>query len=117
MAAEGTVGILNPYEGFKHFSLRREPPSDDLAPFVDGFWSVSWDLEGKPPFEQEVLPHPCVNLSTGVDGFEVHGPATKRFVAQLADRSTVFGTKFTPAGFSAFAQIPLRELVDGITAA
>lgn len=114
MGTKGTVGILNPFEGFKHFSLRREPPSDDLAPFVDGFWSVRWDLEGRPPFEQEVLPYPCVNLSTGVGGFEVHGPATKRFVAQLSDRGAVFGTKFSPAGFSAFTRVPMRELVDGI---
>lgn len=117
MAPLGTVGILNPYEGFKHFALRREPPPDDLAPFVDGFWSVTWDLEGKPPFAQEVLPYPCVNLSTGVAGFEVHGPATKRFVAQLSGRGTVFGTKFTPAGFAAFARVPLRELVDSVVTA
>lgn len=114
MGAKGTVGILNPFEGFKHFELRREPPTDDLAPFVDGFWSVRWDLEGKPPFEQEILPYPCVNLSTGAGGFEVHGPATKRFVAELSGRGSVFGTKFTPAGFSAFASVPLRELVDRI---
>lgn len=114
MSTTGTVGILNPFEGFKHFSLRRELPSDDLVPFVDGFWSVHWDREGKPAFEQEILPYPCVNLSTGVGGFEVHGPATKRFVAQLSDRGSVFGAKFTPAGFSAFAHVPMRELVDAI---
>lgn len=114
MGSKGTLGILNPFEGFKHFSLRREAPPDDLAQFVDGFWSVHWDLEGRPPFEQEILPYPCVNLSTGVGGFEVHGPATKRFVAQLSHRGDVFGTRFTPAGFSAFARVPMRELVDGI---
>lgn len=117
MGSKGTIGILNPLEGFKHFALRRELPADDLAPFVEGFWSVQWDLEGKPPFEQEVLPYPCVNLSTGVGGFEVHGPATKRFVAQLSGRGAVFGTKFTPAGFSAFSRIPLREVVDRIVPA
>ncbi|HKQ69688.1 MAG TPA: helix-turn-helix domain-containing protein [Polyangiaceae bacterium] len=114
MGTKGTRGILNPSEGFKHFSLRREPPPDDLAPFVEGFWSVRWDLEGRPPFEQEVLPYPCVNLSTGAGGFEVHGPGTKRFVAQLSGRGDVVGTKFTPAGFAAFTHIPMRELVDSI---
>lgn len=116
MGSKGTVGILNPLEGFKHFALRREPPSDDLACVVDGFWSVRWDLEGKPPFEQEILPYPCVNLSTGVGGFEVHGPATKRFVAQLSGRGGVFGVRFTPAGFSAFSRVPMRDVVDRIVA-
>jgi AraC-like DNA-binding protein len=105
---------LNPFEGFKHFALRREPPPDDLVAFVEGFWSVRWDLEGKPPFAQEILPYPCVNVSTGAGGFEAHGPATKRFVAQLSGCGEVFGTRFTPAGFFAFAGIPMRELVDRI---
>jgi methylphosphotriester-DNA--protein-cysteine methyltransferase len=117
MGAKGTVGILNPFEGFKHFSLRREPPTEDLALFVEGFWSVHWELEGRPAFEQEILPYPCVNLSTGVSGFEVHGPATSRFVAQLSGRGSVFGARFAPAGFSAFARLPMRELVDCVVSA
>jgi AraC-like DNA-binding protein len=117
VGTKGTLGILNPFEGFKHFSLQREPPPADLAPFVEGFWSVRWDLEGQPPFEQEVLPYPCVNLSSGAEGFEVHGPGTERFVARLSGRGHVFGTKFTPAGFSAFTHVPMRGLVDGIVSA
>jgi len=116
MGSTGTAGILNPFEGFKHFSLRREPAPDDLAPFVDGFWSVHWDLRPSELFEQEILPYPCVNLSTGVGGFEVHGPATKRFVAQLSGRGSVFGARFAPAGFFAFARIPMAELVDRVVA-
>ncbi|HET9933788.1 MAG TPA: helix-turn-helix domain-containing protein [Polyangiaceae bacterium] len=114
MGTKATVGILNPFEGFKHFSLRREAPPEDLAPFVERFWSVRWDLDGRPPFAQEILPYPCVNLSTGSGGFEVHGPATKRFVARLSGRGEVFGTKFTPAGFLVFTRTPLRDLVDRI---
>jgi hypothetical protein len=82
MGAKGTRGILNPSEGFAHFALERQAPPDDLAPFVENYWSVRWDLEGQPAFEQEILPYPCVNLSTGAGGFEVHGP--QRFVAQLS---------------------------------
>jgi AraC-like DNA-binding protein len=114
MGSKGTLGILNPFEGFKHFSLEREAPSDDLAAFVEGFWSVHWDLDAGASFEQEILPYPCVNLSTGAAGFEVHGPGTQRFAAQLTGRGYVCGTKFTPAGFFAFARLPLRDLVDQV---
>jgi AraC-like DNA-binding protein len=55
-----------------------------------------------------------VNLSFGAGRFEVHGPGTRRFVAQLTGRGRVFGTKFTPAGFSAFAAVPMRSLVDRV---
>jgi AraC-like DNA-binding protein len=115
VGAKGTAGILNPFEGFKHFSLEREPPPADLKPFVAGYWRVCWDLEGREPFEQEVLPYPCVNLSHGADGLVVHGPATQRFVARLSGRGEVFGARFTPGGFSAFCQVPMRELVDRVT--
>lgn len=110
----GTRGILNPVDGFAHFSLERELPGDELAGVVERFWSVRWDLEGRPAFEQEILPYPCVNLSYGADGFEVHGPGTRRFVTQLTGRGRVVGTKFTPAGFFAFACVPMAALVDQV---
>jgi AraC-like DNA-binding protein len=112
--AAGTRGILNPALGRAHFSLERDDPPEDLTPFVDRFWSVRWDLEGQPPFEQEILPHPCVNLSFQDGAFEVHGPGTQRFVAHLTGRGWVFGTKFTPAGFFVFAREPMRSLVDRV---
>jgi AraC-like DNA-binding protein len=106
--------MLNPLRGTKHFFVEREPPPDDLACLVETFWSVRWDLEGREPFEQEVLPYPCVNVSFGAGGFEVHGPGTRRFVARLSGRGRIYGTKFTPAGFFAFARTPMRALVDRV---
>lgn len=114
MATKGTRGILNPLEGLAHFSLDRELPPTDLAPFVENFWCVRWNLEGRAPFEQEILPSPCVNLSLEDAGFAVHGPGTQRFVARLTGCGRVFGTKFTPAGFFAFARVAMRELVDRV---
>lgn len=115
MGAQGTRGILNPLSGLAHFALEREQPPQDLAPFVDRFWTVRWDLEAEPPFEQEILPYPNVNISRRASSpFEVHGPGTQRFVTQLTGRGWVLGTKFTPAGFSAFASVPMRALVDRV---
>jgi AraC-like DNA-binding protein len=115
MGSKGTLGILNPLEGLEHFKLEREAPSGDLAAFVDGFWSVRWALEAGAAFEQEILPYPCVNVSTGDGGLEVHGPGTQRFAARLAGHGFVCGTKFTPSGFFAFAQVPMRDLVDQVS--
>jgi AraC-like DNA-binding protein len=114
MGPKGTRGILNPVEGLAHFQLERQPAPAELGFFVERFWTVRWDLEGLAPFEQEILPYPCVNLSFVSGRFEVHGPGTRRFVAQLSGRGRVFGTKFTPAGFSAFASVPMRSLVDRV---
>lgn len=114
LGTKGTRGILNPLDGLAHFSLDRALPPPDLAPFVENFWSVRWNLEGRAPFEQEILPYPCVNLSLEAAGFAVHGPGTQRFVAHLTGRGHVFGTKFTPAGFFAFARVAMRGLVDRV---
>jgi AraC-like DNA-binding protein len=115
MGRSGTRGILNPMLGLTQFRLAREPPPPDLAAFVDRFWTVRWDLPAGRAFEQEILPYPCTNVSFGDGRFEVHGPGTKRFVATLRGRGRVFGTKFLPAGFSAFASVPARSLVDTVT--
>ncbi|WP_394828049.1 DUF6597 domain-containing transcriptional factor [Pendulispora albinea] len=116
MGLNGTRGILNPEEGLTRFGLARELPPADLAGFVEHFWSVQWDLEGQPPFEQETLPYPCVHLSfaAAAAAFEVHGPGTRRFVAHLSGRGRVHGTRFKPAGFFALAAVPMRELVDRV---
>jgi AraC-like DNA-binding protein len=102
---------LNPHDGLTRFTLERFPPCPELAPFVQNYWSVRWDLTDQPPFEQEVLPHPCVNLAFEAERSAVHGPTTERFVAHLSGRGRVFGVKFKPTGFLAFARVPLTSVV------
>ena len=48
-------GILNPHAGEGRFTLEREAPCAELAPFVERYWSVRWDLRGQPPHAQETL--------------------------------------------------------------
>ncbi|HEV8548324.1 MAG TPA: helix-turn-helix domain-containing protein [Polyangiaceae bacterium] len=111
---QGTRGILNPAQGFEHFRLERRAPPAELEPFLERFWWVRWDLTGRPEYEQEILPYPCVNLSFDANGYEVHGPGTRRFVARLTGRGFAVGAKFRPAGFFAFARVPMRTLVDRV---
>ena len=55
-------GVLRPDLAATHLRLDRHKPSDALAPFVDYYWIPRWDLRGRPPFEQTILPHPNVHL-------------------------------------------------------
>jgi AraC-like DNA-binding protein len=107
-----TRGILNPAAGLKRFELRRHAPAPDLARLVDWHWIVCWSLIE--PFEQEVLPHPCVNLSIEARGSAVHGIGTRRDVARLEGTGRVVATKFKPGGFFPFARTPMRRLVDHV---
>lgn len=112
-----TRGLLRPLAGLEHFRLSRTAVPDDLAPFLTHFWTVEWDLPPGETFAQEVLPFPCVNLACEDGTFRVHGPGTRRFVAQLSGHAWVAGARFTPAGFSAFSRVPMRNLVDHVARA
>jgi AraC-like DNA-binding protein len=112
-----TQGILRPLAGLERFELRREMPPDDLAPFVSLFWTASWNLPDGDSYEQGILPFPAVNLACEGDQYLVHGPCTERYVAKLSGRGSVTAARFTPAGFSAFSQRPVRTLVDRVVSA
>jgi AraC-like DNA-binding protein len=110
MTTGKTHGILNPRAGEGVFTLDRRAPSRDLDAFVDRYWIVRWQLQGREPFTQETLPHPSVNLVIGTHRPGVHGVGTKRFVAALEGEGFVVGVKFRPGGFFPFLGRDVVEL-------
>ena len=66
-------GVLRPGLAATRFSLVRGEPSAALAPFVDFYWILRWDLRGEPPHEQTILPHPNVNLAFEASGTGIYG--------------------------------------------
>lgn len=114
-----TRGILRPYAGLERFELSRAAPPEELTAFVTHFWTVRWNLPPGETFEQEILPAPCVQLAyeSQKGAYEVHGPGTTRFVATLSGQGWVSGVRFTPAGFSAFSNLPMHQLVDRVVPA
>jgi AraC-like DNA-binding protein len=114
-------GVLRPAETAEQADLRRDAPvSEGLRPFVERYWSVRWDLTGKPPFRSEVLSHPSVNVSveSGSDphfGFAMpavllHGVVTRRFGIDLTGVGRVTAVKFRPGGFPALTgSLPERN--------
>lgn len=90
---------------------RFEPPAD-LAPFIEHFWTVHWDLRESGPHTQEVLPHPAMHWVTEPDKSEIVGITRGRFRRTLSGRGYVQSVKFNPGAFSAFADLPLDVYVD-----
>lgn len=109
-----TRGILDPARGFDRFRLERREPSADLAPFVARHWIVRWDLPPGESFEQEILPHPNVNLSFQPGRSAVTGIGKRRFVARLEGRGRVVAVKFRPGAFVPFSPVPMSALVDRV---
>ena len=116
-------GILHPAETAERADLRRDAPvSEPLRPFVERYWSVSWDLTGQPSFRSEVLSHPSVNVSVesgteprfgvGMPAVLLHGVVTRRFTVDLTGAGRVTAVKFRPGGFAAFTgMLPVRDSV------
>jgi len=74
-------------------------PAADLAPFVDHFWAVAWDLGDQPPYRQLVVPNPTVQLSFPNGAAEVHGVGRRSGYKVLAGKGRVFGVAFRPGCF------------------
>jgi AraC-like DNA-binding protein len=119
--------MLRPTETVERAGLRRDAPvSEPLQPFVERYWSVRWDLTGRPAFRSEVLSHPSVNVSVE-SGTEprfgvrlpavlLHGVVTRRFTVDLTGAGRVSAVKFRPGGFTAFTGVrPGRDSVVPLT--
>lgn len=85
-------------------------PADDLAPFVEHFWTVAWDVAE--PEVHEVLPHPSVHLVLEEGNSRLAGVPTGRFTRRLEGRGRVLGTKFRPGGFRPFFGRAVSALTD-----
>jgi AraC-like DNA-binding protein len=110
-------GVLHPSLAARRFQLARRVPSAELAPFVEWYWILRWDLRGEPPHTQTILPHPNVNLGFEASGAGIFGVDTRLFTRSLAGSGRVLGIKFRPGGFRPFWQAPISQLTDRVVPA
>jgi AraC-like DNA-binding protein len=111
------AGVLHAGAAATRFTLHRYPPSGDLAPFVDFCWVIRWDLRGQPPHEQQILPHPNVNLAFEAAGPAVYGVDRKIFTRRLSGKGKALGIRFRPGGFRPFNSRPIFTLNDRVVPA
>lgn len=105
-------GILNPREAERSFRISRPEPSPDLAPFIERYWLIRWDLRGRPPHAQDTLPYPCVNVVFERDGCRAWGTSTRKLTKVLEGEGSVLGVKMRPGGFHPFVKFPIVELTN-----
>ena len=116
-AAAMGAGVLHAGAAASRFGLARHDPPADLAPFVDYFWVVRWDLRGQPPHEQSILPHPTVTLAFEESGAAVFGVDRAIFTRRLAGAGKALGVRFRPGGFRPFYASPIFTLNDRVVPA
>lgn len=108
-------GVLNPESRRADLTgLSRFHASADLAPFVEHYWIVRWDLQGQPARVQETLPHPSVHIALERGQSAVFGVVKGRFTRVIEGAGLVFGIKFRPGGFYPFLRSPLSRLTNRV---
>ena len=117
-------GLLRPdLLGTRH-SLRRYEVPAPLAPYIEWFWAVAWELPERLVLPAPVLSHPCVHVTLEGDGGVrhghrlpaalVHGVLTRRFETSLIDSGWVVGARFRPGGFAALTGTDAAETTDRV---
>ncbi len=89
-------------------------PSPDLAPYVEHFWTVEWDLPE--PQLRETLPYPSAHIILEPGVALLGGVNTKKFSRMLEGRSRVLGAKFRPGGLRPFVAQPVRAFTNKVFA-
>ncbi|WP_404615927.1 DUF6597 domain-containing transcriptional factor [Rhodanobacter hydrolyticus] len=102
IATDAPRGVLHMRLGDGAFGHARQAPTPALAAFVEHYWCVRWDLRGRPPQQQETLPHPNVHLVLERGEARVWGVHEGRYRRSMEGCETVFGVKFAAGGFHAF---------------
>jgi AraC-like DNA-binding protein len=110
-------GVLRPDLAATRFRLVRHRPSETLAPFVDYYWILRWDLRGEPPHEQTILPHPNVNLGFEASGAGIFGVDRRLFTRSISGLGQALGVRFLAGGFRPFWQAPISQLTDRVVPA
>jgi AraC-like DNA-binding protein len=110
-------GVLRPDVAATRFRLARYQPSEALSPFVDYYWIPRWDLRGKPPYEQTILPHPNVHLVFEASGSGIFGVDRRLFTRSLSGLGMALGVRFRAGCFRPFWQAPISQLTDRVVPA
>jgi AraC-like DNA-binding protein len=109
-------GVVAPAQARKKFRMERYLPPPVLAPFLDHFWIVEWDLVGQPPHVQRTLPYPCVHLVFDSAQSGIWGVPTGAFDYELKGAGKVCGLRFRAGGFRALLGRPLHTITDRVLA-
>jgi AraC-like DNA-binding protein len=109
-------GVLHARLARERFAVTKSPPPPELAPFVDFFWVLVWDLRGRPPHRQRVLTRPTVHmtftdyLTEGTTRARVTGVVRDEFAEVLTGEGRVVGVGFLPGGFRTFLDGPVSAI-------
>jgi AraC-like DNA-binding protein len=113
------VSKNDPHSGLLHFKATpplpgyaRYFPSQDLAPFIEHYWAIEWDLSA--PVLRETLPYPAAHIVLEPGVARIGGVNTRKFSRRLEGKSRVLGAKFRLGGLRPFVMRPVADFTDRV---
>jgi AraC-like DNA-binding protein len=113
---ESTRGILDARTALERFRFTKVAPSPDLAPYVEYYWLLTWDLRDHGPHRQRILTRPTVHmtfthyLTSGRTRARITGVVRDEFAEEIHDEGHVVGVGFLPGGFRPFLGAPVSTI-------
>ncbi len=107
------AGHLDPAGFQQHIAFHTYAPPANLAPFIDHFWTISWDRADQPPYiSEQVMHRPFVDVyvSQFESGIQCTFRGKRAYRAAGVDR--IIGARFRAGAFHAFWQGSLAGLHD-----
>lgn len=105
-------GIVDPAGAARRIRLATYPPAPTLAPWIDYFWVVEWDLDGRAPETQRVMPYPNAHLVFEAGRTAIHGVVRGAFDRIVTGAGRVLGVRFKPGGLRPFIDTPVSACTD-----
>ncbi len=111
-SVQAPKGLVDPVSAARRIRLATYPPSLPLQTFVDYFWLVEWDMTGRAPEVQRVLPYPNAHLVFDQGQTAIHGVVRGAFHRKVEGAGRVLGVRFKPGGLRPLIGFPLSRLAD-----
>lgn len=103
-------GMIDPLGSAARIKVRRHPPSTRLAPFLDHYWIITWDLTGRAPEEQRVIPAPNAHLVFAPGNTALFGVVRGIEARRLTGQGRAIGARFRTGGLRPFLDEPVAQL-------
>lgn len=103
-------GLIHPEQTKGITGHMRYLPSGELTPWIEHYWTVSWDFRDQPPHLVQTLSHPSIHITFEKDQCQIWGPSNGRFQRYLEGQGSTFGIKFFPGAFYQWLNCPMHSI-------
>jgi len=107
-------GRLDPAGFERHVRFHTYLPPEDLALFIEHFWTIRWDKADNTYHSEEVMHRPYVDVFVSMQQSGIQGTFRGKRIYVAAGSGRIVGIRFRPGAFHAFWGGKVADLQDKI---